>query len=60
MEDIIKEIPKNYKDNTDSQATLRDDIESVSDNFFSVSESLYIFKDLMTNKFKLIQGSIQN
>ena len=43
-EDIRKDIQNIYKDSTDNQATLRDDIESVTDDFSSLSESLDMLK----------------
>ena len=59
-DDILKEMQHIYNDNTHIQATLRDNIESVSDDFSSLSESLDMCKVLMTNKVKFIWGSIQN
>ena len=59
-EDIRKDIQKIYKDNTDNQATLRDNIERVTDDFSNLSESLDIFKELTTNKVKFLRVSIQN
>ena len=38
-EDIRKKIQNIYIDNTDIQATLRDDIESVTDDFSNLSEN---------------------
>ena len=62
-EDIKKEIQKIYKNNANDQATLRYDIECVSDDFSSIKESLDMFKesldmfkDLMTKKVKFIRG----
>ena len=40
----------------DNQVSLRDDIESVLDDFSSLSESLHLLKDLMTNNDKCIGG----
>ena len=60
-EDIKKEIQKIYKNNANDQATLRNDIESVSDDFFCIKKSIDMFEEsLMTKKVKYIWGSIQN
>ena len=54
-EDIKKEIQKIYKNNANDQATLRNDIESVSDDLFSIKESIDMFEEsLMTKKVKYI------